>query len=77
MKSNGLSFHHPLLFWIGCAALVAGVLAHIPMFLMASNDGFRMVGHIAAARFDRIYLPADGAVIALRATGELKILYGM
>lgn len=44
MKSNGLSFHHPLLFWIGCAALVAGVLAHIPMFLMAANDGYRMVG---------------------------------
>ena len=44
MKSNGLSFHHPVLFWFGCAALVAGVLAHIPMFLMASSDGYRMVG---------------------------------
>jgi hypothetical protein len=41
------------------------------------KEGFRMVGHIAAAKFDRIYLPADSAVIALRATGELKILYGM
>ena len=44
MKSNGLSFHHPGFFWFGCAALVAGVLAHIPMFLMASNDGYRMAG---------------------------------
>ncbi len=44
MKSNGLTFHHPVVFWFGCAALVAGVLAHIPMFLMAANDGYRMAG---------------------------------
>lgn len=41
------------------------------------KDGFRMIGHVAAARFDRLYLPADGLVITLHATGELKILYGM
>jgi Domain of unknown function (DUF4403) len=40
------------------------------------KDGFRMAGHLAAAKFDKIYLPADGVVIALRVTGELKI-YGM
>src|SRR4051812_172610 len=28
MKSNGLSFHHPVSFWLGCVAIVAGVLAH-------------------------------------------------
>lgn len=44
MKSNGLTFYHPLAFWVGCAAITAGVLAHIPMFLMAANDGYRMVG---------------------------------
>ena len=41
------------------------------------KDGFRMSGHVAAAKFDKIYLPADGVVIALRVTGELKIFYGM
>ncbi len=44
MKSNGLSFHHPLAFWFGCCALIAGVFAHMPMFLMASNNGYRMAG---------------------------------
>ncbi|HET6603010.1 MAG TPA: MFS transporter [Xanthomonadaceae bacterium] len=44
MKSNGLSFHHPLAFWAGCAAIVAGVLGHLPMFAMAAPMGYRMVG---------------------------------
>lgn len=43
MKSNGLSFHHPVAFWLGCAALMAGVLAHAPMFIHASHTGYRMV----------------------------------
>ena len=41
------------------------------------KDGFRMEGHLASAKLEKIYLPADGVVIALRASGELKILYGM
>jgi putative MFS transporter len=44
MKSNGLSFHHPVAFWLGTLAIVAGVLAHIPMFVCASHMGYRMVG---------------------------------
>ena len=44
MKSNGLSFHHPLAFWLGCCALIAGVLAHLPMFLMGAHNGYRMAG---------------------------------
>lgn len=44
MKSNGLSLHHPFAFWAGTAAIVAGVLAHIPMFVCASHMGYRMVG---------------------------------
>jgi MFS transporter, putative metabolite:H+ symporter len=44
MKSLGLSFHHPIAFWIGCAALVAGVLAHIPMFIHSSYMDYQMVG---------------------------------
>jgi hypothetical protein len=41
------------------------------------KDGFRMQGHLASAKLEKTYLSADGIVIALRASGELKILYGM
>jgi hypothetical protein len=41
------------------------------------KDGFRMEGHLASGKLEKIYLPADGVVIALHASGELKILYGM
>jgi hypothetical protein len=41
------------------------------------KDGYRMEGHLSSAKLEKLYLPADGAVIALRATGDLKILYGM
>jgi hypothetical protein len=41
------------------------------------KDGFRMEGHLSSTKLEKLYLPADGIVIALRASGELKILYGM
>ena len=41
------------------------------------KDGFRMEGHLSSAKLEKVYLPADAVVIALRASGELKILYGM
>jgi hypothetical protein len=41
------------------------------------KDGYRMEGHLASAKLEKLYLPADGVVIALRATGNLNILYGM
>ncbi|MBR0692742.1 DUF4403 family protein [Bradyrhizobium lablabi] len=41
------------------------------------KDGFRMEGHLSSARLEKVNLPADGVVIALRASGDLKILYGM
>ena len=41
------------------------------------KDGFRMEGHLSSAKLEKIYLPADGIVIALRGSGELKILYGL
>jgi putative MFS transporter len=44
MKSNGLTFHHPVAFWFGITALVGGVLAHFPMFMHASHNGYRMAG---------------------------------
>jgi hypothetical protein len=41
------------------------------------KDGFRMEGHLSSAKLEKLYLPADGIVVALRASGEWKIIYGM
>jgi Domain of unknown function (DUF4403) len=41
------------------------------------KDGYRMEGKLSSAKLQKVYLPADGIVIALRASGVLKILYGM
>lgn len=41
------------------------------------KDGFRMEGQVASGKIEGTYLPADGVVIAIRATGALKILYGL
>jgi hypothetical protein len=41
------------------------------------KDGFRMQGHLDSAKLEKLYLPADAITIALRASGELKFLYGM
>ncbi|MGA0586740.1 MFS transporter [Dyella sp. KRB-257] len=44
MRTDGISFHHPLAFWAGCVLLVAGVLAHVPMFLMGAPMHYRLAG---------------------------------
>jgi hypothetical protein len=41
------------------------------------KNGFRMEGRLNAAKLDSIQLLADGVSIALRVSGDLKILYGM
>jgi Domain of unknown function (DUF4403) len=41
------------------------------------KDGFRMDGRLSSARLEKVYLPADGVAIALRLSGELRILYGL
>ncbi|MDB5764324.1 MAG: transporter [Herminiimonas sp.] len=69
MKSNGLSFHHPVAFWLGCAALTSGVLAHLPMFIHASHMGYRMAG-----------MPMDAAMLlgmAMIPAGLLLAAYGL
>lgn len=44
MKAGGLAFHHPLAFWSGCLAVVAGVIAHLPMLAMAAPQHYRLAG---------------------------------
>ena len=41
------------------------------------KDGFRMEGNLSSASLNGVSLSADGVVVAVRAGGELKILYGM
>ena len=41
------------------------------------RNGFRMEGHLAAARLDKVLLLSDGVVLAFHANGDLKILYGL
>lgn len=41
---GGVTFHHPLAFWFGVIAVTAGVAAHIPMYLMAKDNGYKLVG---------------------------------
>lgn len=69
MKPNGLSFHHPVAFWLGCAAIVAGVLAHMPMFAMGAHNHYRMVG-----------MPMDAAMLigmAVIPAGLLLAAFGL
>src|SRR6185437_504249 len=44
MPSRNISFHHPVAFWLGTALIVAGVLAHLPMLVMAAPMHYRLVG---------------------------------
>jgi len=41
------------------------------------KNGFRMEGQLSTAKLESIQLLADGVSIALRVSGELKLLYGM
>jgi len=43
-SSHDFSLHHPLAFWLGCTAIIGGVLAHAPMFLMGRYTDYQMVG---------------------------------
>jgi putative MFS transporter len=44
MRSKDITFHHPVAFWLGCIAVIAGVLAHLPMFAMAAPMHYRLAG---------------------------------
>ena len=44
MKQDGIRFHHPVAFWVGCLLVLLGVLAHGPMFWMGRHTGWQMVG---------------------------------
>lgn len=39
-----ITFHRPVAFWLGVFAVVAGVIAHFPMFIQAAEMNFHMAG---------------------------------
>lgn len=41
---GGVTFHHAGIFWFGVIAVTAGVIGHLPMYLMGRNTGYRLVG---------------------------------
>lgn len=69
MRPRDITFHHPVAFWLGCAAAVAGVLAHLPMLAMAAPMHYRLAG-----------MPMDNAMLvgmALVPLGVLLAGYGL
>lgn len=44
MNDKGISFYHPVAFWVGCIFIIAGVLAHLPMFLHSAMMNYHMAG---------------------------------
>ncbi len=69
MTTKGISFHHPVAFWLGCALLVAGVLSHGPMLAMGAHTHY----HLAGMPMDPLML-AGMAIIPL---GLLLSAYGL
>jgi hypothetical protein len=41
------------------------------------KNGYRTEGHLTSAKLDHVLLSSDGISVALRATGDLKIVYGL
>lgn len=44
MPPKVATLHQPVAFWLGCATLIAGVLAHLPMLVMAAPMHFHLAG---------------------------------
>lgn len=67
--SGTVTFHHPAAFWFGVVAVTAGVLLHIPMYLMGQHNGYRLVG-----------MPMDDGMLygmAAIVVGLVASLYGL
>ena len=41
---GGITFHHPAAFWLGVAAVTAGVILHLPMYFESSVMHYHMAG---------------------------------
>ena len=69
LRLGGVSFHHPIAFWLGVFLVTAGVAGHLPMYWMARDNGFRMAG-----------MPMDDSMLmgmVAIVIGMLASLYGL
>ncbi len=66
---GGVTFHHPMAFWFGVIAVTAGVIAHLPMYMMGKNNGYKLVG----MPMDMPMMLGMAAIIV----GLLASLYGL
>ena len=66
---GGVTFHHPVAFWFGVMAVTTGVIAHIPMYLMGKDHGYKLVG----MPMDRPMMIGMVAIIV----GLVASLYGL
>ena len=66
---RGVQFHHAGAFWLGVIAVTAGVVAHLPMYLMGRSSGYRLAG----MPMDTPMLIGMGAIVL----GFCATLYGL
>ena len=66
---GSVRFHHAGAFWFGVVAVTAGVVAHIPMYLMGKDIGYRLAG----MPMDTPMLIGMGAIVV----GFIASLYGL
>ncbi len=69
MQPQGIAFHHPWAFWLGCVAVAAGVCLHLPMYVMAAPMHFHLAG-----------MPMDASMevgMLLIPSGVLLAAYGL
>jgi putative MFS transporter len=68
-RHGGVQFHHAGAFWFGVIAVTAGVVAHLPMYLMGRSNGY----HLAGMPMDTGMLFGMGAIVL----GFCASLYGL
>ena len=66
---GGVTFHHPVAFWFGVVAVTFGVIAHLPMYLMGNDNGYKLVG----MPMDRPMMMGMAAIVV----GLAASLYGL
>jgi putative MFS transporter len=50
-KLTGISYEHPLAFWLGSVAVTVGVLLHLPFYFSASDKNYVLAGDTPDAPF--------------------------
>lgn len=66
---GGVRFHHAGAFWLGVVLVTAGVIAHLPMYLMGKDIGYRLAG----MPMDTPMLIGMGAIVI----GFIASLFGL